>query len=83
VSPSEIPTQGAIYLYQTSQAMHIYVVRHDAAVQLLPDMLLLAVLWSDSEDPLCLKDAKGGPKGINLTALQFAANESVVQKYAP
>ena len=35
--------------------MHVDVVRHDAAVELLPDMLLLAVLRGDPEDPLCLK----------------------------
>jgi hypothetical protein len=54
--------------------MHVDVVRHDAIVQLLPDMLLPTVLWSDSEDPLCLKDARESPKGINLTALQAAIN---------
>jgi len=35
--------------------MHVDVVRHDATVELLPHMLLLAVLRGDPEDPLCLK----------------------------
>jgi hypothetical protein len=38
--------------------MHVDVVRHDAAIELLPDMLLLAVLRGDPEDPLCLKSQK-------------------------
>jgi hypothetical protein len=34
--------------------MHIDVVGHKAPVKLLPDILLLAVLRGDTEDPFCL-----------------------------
>ena len=45
---------GGVYLDQTSQAMHIYIIGDNSITELISDQLLLAIPWIDSKYAFCL-----------------------------